>query len=148
MTRALLVAAALLAGCVDTTRCHMPSDWKPCAGESAQPGAGGTPPAIVQLSAPTCAYVTDPAVQGKLHVTDPESDAVVAHVTFSAGARVDETDIDLPDAGRMGTEWSGDIVLRSMAATTMESSLDVRVKVTDLAGNQSVPFCNTLSFVR
>ena len=148
MTRALLVAALALAGCVDATRCHLPSDWKPCAGSSAELGASGTPPAIVALSVPTCAYVDDPEVQGTLHVTDPESDATVVHVTFSQGPRVDESDIDLPDAGRMGTEWSGDLQLRAMNATAMEGTLDVRVKVADLQGNQSVPFCNSLTFLK
>jgi len=50
-----LVLVALAAGCVDTSKCHAPVDWKPCAGESAEPGSSGSPPSIVQLTLPTCA---------------------------------------------------------------------------------------------
>src|SRR4051812_174849 len=91
---------ALAAGCVDTARCHMPTDWKPCAGESAQPGASGTPPAIVELSLPTCANLASPLIMGTLRVSDPDGDAQVLKATFFTGMRNNEDELELDDSGR------------------------------------------------
>ena len=149
MTRAFafgLATALLVSGCVDATACHMATDWKPCAGVAAQPGAGGTPPSIVQLTLPTCAFLDSPTVAGMLHVTDPDSDAQVVDATFSAGPRINVSEVQLPDAGRAGTEWTGTLGLKSTAMS--EGTYDVRIKITDLAGNQSQPYCGTLTMLR
>lgn len=138
--------ALALAGCVDTTACHMATDWKPCAGEKAQPGAGGTPPSIVALSLPTCAFLDSPTVIGTLHVTDPESDAQTLDATFSAGPRINVSQVQLPDSGRAGTEWSGPLALTSQAKS--EGTYDVRIKITDVGGNQSLPYCGTLTLLK
>lgn len=145
---ALVLAAA---GCVDTSKCHAPSDWKPCAGETAEPGSSGMPPTIVQLSMPTCGYVDSPTVKGTLHVTDPDGDAQVVKSTLFMGARSNEAEVQLDDAGRNGNEWSGDLLLSIMTAAggmAMQGTSDVRVKVTDRAGGQSVPYCNSIALVR
>ena len=144
------VATLLVAGCVDS-KCHVPSDWKPCAGATAEPGASGSPPSIVELSLPTCANLSSPTVMGTLHVTDPDGDAQVLKATFYAGMRINEDELELDDAGRSGNDWSGSfsVVLRGPSGgMLMEGSDDVHMKVTDRAGAQSVPFCNTLSIVR
>ncbi len=147
-----LLTLAALAGCVDTTHCHMATDWKPCAGEVAQPGASGTPPGIVELSLPTCAYLDDPTLSGTLHVTDPDGDAQTVKAAFYAGMRLDEVDVTLPDSGRSGTEWTGTVVLSTVAnggtAPMMQETDDVIIKVTDRAGGQSVPFCGSFSLVQ
>jgi hypothetical protein len=146
----VIVIVPFVAACVDTNKCHMPSDWKPCSGEMAQPGAGGTPPTIVSLSMPTCAYVDTPSASGALHVSDPEGDAQVVKATFYAGARVNESEVQLPDAGRSGNDWTGMLTLTvpGTMQVQMPRSLDVRIKVTDRAGNQSAPVCNTFSLVQ
>jgi hypothetical protein len=148
---AMLAAALAVAGCVDTKTCHVPSAWKPCAGETAEPGASGTPPSIVELSLPTCAYLTAPLVTGTLHATDPDGDVQVLKATSFQGARTMESELELDDLDRSGNDWSGDFtisVTMSSGTTPMESSVDVVMKVTDRAGAQSVPFCNTIALVR
>lgn len=143
---ALVLALALAgAGCVDEKACHMATAWKPCANTKAQPGAGGTPPAITMLSLPTCAFLDSPTVQGTMHVTDPESDAQLVSFTFSAGPRINVSQFQLPDAGRAGTEWDGGIAIMSLAKS--EGTYDVRIKIDDIAGNQSVPYCGTLTML-
>lgn len=146
------LAAVLLAGCVDTRTCHMPQAWKPCPNTAAQPGAAGTPPAIVDLSLPTCVFVDTPQATGTLHVTDPDGDAAVLKATFFQGRRNNESELMLSDANRSGSEWSGGItiVLTGAGGSGMltESTADVVVKVVDAQGAQSVPFCNTISAVR
>jgi hypothetical protein len=153
MVRLLVASAVVLvaAGCVDQSKCHMPSDWKPCAGQTAQPGASGTPPMIVQLSLPTCAYLDSPLVTGTLRVDDPDADQQVLKATFFTGARNNEDELQLDDAGRSGNEWSGNlsVVLQgAMGGMLMEGSDDVVMKVTDRAGGQSAPFCNSIAIVR
>lgn len=154
MMRALVLAAAAAlgcAGCVDTKGCHMAHDWKPCANTHAEPGAGGTPPAIVELSLPTCAFVDSPSMTGTLHVTDPDFDAQVVDVTFYVGARTSVSQLQLADAGRAGSEWTGTLTIEAVSqagGAAMEGTSDVRVKVTDLAGNQSVPYCGTFTLLR
>ena len=149
---AALAVLGAAAGCVDTTRCHTAVDWKPCAGETAEPGASGTPPQIVELSLPTCASVDAPTVSGTLHVTDADGDAQVLKVALtSGGMRSDETELELDDAGRSGNDWSGSfslMVTGSMGGMVMQGSDDVRVKVTDRAGGQSLPLCNTIAIVQ
>jgi hypothetical protein len=145
---AVLVAAA---GCVDQSKCHTPSDWKPCEGQTAQPGASGLPPMIVQLSLPTCAYLDSPTVTGTLRVDDPDADQQVLKATFYTGMRNNEDELQLDDAERSGNEWSGSfsVVLQGAGgAMLMEGSDDVIMKVTDRAGGQSAPFCNSIAIVR
>lgn len=144
-------AALVAAGCVDTKQCHMAVDWKPCPGEPAQAGASGTPPSIVQLSLPTCAFVDAPMVTGTLRVTDPDADAQVVKATLYTGMRTNEDELQLDDAGRNGNDWSGGLVVALQSAgggMVMESSDDVVIKVTDRAGAQSVPYCNSIALVR
>jgi hypothetical protein len=145
------LASLALVGCVDTRTCHTASAWKPCPGQTAQPGASGTPPTIVALSLPTCAYLDTPQVMGMLHVSDPDGDAQVVKATFFTGARSNESEVQLPDSGRSGNEWSGTLSLTLVGGNggmLMEGSNDVVVKVTDRAGGQSVPFCNSIAVVR
>ena len=144
-------AALVAAGCVDTKQCHLAVDWKPCPGEPAQAGASGTPPSIVQLSLPTCAFLDAPTVTGTLRVTDPDGDAQVVKATLYTGMRANEDELQLDDAGRSGNDWSGGLVVAlqsSGGGMAMESSDDVVIKVTDRAGAQSVPFCNSIALVR
>jgi hypothetical protein len=150
-----LFAASVLAfaagGCVDTSKCHTPTDWKPCAGQTAQAGASGSPPMIVQLSLPTCAYLDTPLVTGTLRVDDPDADQQVVKATFFTGMRNNENELELDDAGRSGNEWSGNfsVVLQGGGGgMLMEGSDDVVIKVTDRAGAQSAPFCNSIAIVR
>jgi hypothetical protein len=126
----------------------MPSEWKPCAGETAEPGASGTPPAITMLAVATCAPLAAPVVYGTMQVTDPDGDAQLMKVGIYAGSRVDGTDVVLSPAGHSGTGWSGDVdfTVSNMSVMT-QASYDVRVKVTDVAGNQSVPMCNTITLL-
>lgn len=145
------MAALALAGCVDSARCKLPSDWQPCAGAAAQPGASGTPPTILRLSLPTCAFVASPTVSGTLEVSDPDGDAQTFKATFSVGVRTDESEVQLPDVGRSGNDWSGSAQLTVMPAgggAAGEGSYDVRAKVTDRAGGQSAPRCGTLTLLR
>jgi hypothetical protein len=149
----LAAAAALLgaAGCVDTKACHNAIVWKPCAGEAAEAGASGTPPSITDLELPTCAYLDSPTVSGTLEVTDPDGDAQVAKATFAQGVRTNESEAELDDAERSGNDWSGPfavVVVGSSGGMLMEGTYDARVKVTDRAGGQSVPFCNSIALVR
>ena len=144
-------AALVLAGCVDTKQCHMAVDWKPCPGETAQAGASGTPPSIVELSLPTCAFVDAPVVMGTLRVTDPDGDAQIVKATFYTGMRNNEDELQLDDAGRSGNDWSGSFSVALQGAggaMVMEGSDDVVIKVTDRAGAQSVPYCNSIALVR
>jgi hypothetical protein len=146
-----LVIVFVAAGCVDTKVCHTPIVWKPCAGQSAQPGSSGSPPSIVELSLPTCAYVDTPIAAGSLKVTDPDSDAAVVKSTFSAGARLDESELVLDDMHRSDTDWSDDFSLTIAAGSggmLTEMTEDVSVKVVDTAGAQSIPFCHSISLVR
>ncbi len=144
--------AALLAGCVDTKQCHVAVDWKPCPGQPAEAGASGSPPSIVELSLPTCAYLDAPQVTGTLHVTDPDGDAQVLKATFySGGMRSNEAELELDDAHRAGNDWQGGFglaITSAMGGMPMESSDDVVMKVTDRAGAQSVPYCNTIALVQ
>src|SRR5512146_2238048 len=135
-------AALVAAGCVDTTQCPLAVDWNPCPGEPAQAGASGTPPSIVQLSLPTCAFLDAPTVTGTLRVTDPDGDAQIVKATLYSGMRVNEDELQLDDAGRSGNDWSGGLVVALQSGgggMVMEGSDDVVVKVTDRAGAQSVP---------
>ena len=75
MRFAFALAAALLAGGCVSSKCHTPTVWKPCGGDSAEPGDTGTPPSIVALSAPTCVDLDSPTTSATLHVTDPDGDA-------------------------------------------------------------------------
>ena len=150
----LFAASAVLfaaAGCVDQSKCHMPSDWKPCAGQTAQQGASGSPPQILQLTLPTCAYLDSPLVTGTLRVTDPDADQQVLKATFFSGMRNNEAEEPLVDANRSGAEWSGDfgVVLQGPNGGMLaEGSVDVIMKVSDRAGAQSAPFCNSIAVVR
>jgi hypothetical protein len=151
--RSLLAAIVALAaaGCGPDSKCHMPIDWKPCAGQTAQPGSSGTPPTILELSLPTCAYVDTPTATGTLRVTDPDGDAQVLKLTLFDGARENEAEIQLDDAARSGNEWTGQFVVAitgSSGGKVMEGSSDLHAKVTDRAGAQSVPFCNSIAIVR
>jgi hypothetical protein len=148
--RALWLVVPLSVACVDTSKCHQATAWKPCPGEAAQPGASGTPPTIVSLSLPTCAYLAAPAASGELHVSDPDGDAQVVKGSFYAGPRVDESELQLSDGGRAGNEWMGALTLAvpGTMPTRQPLSYDVRIKVTDRAGNQSAPVCNTFSLVQ
>jgi hypothetical protein len=148
---AMLAAALTAAGCVDTKTCHQPSAWKACAGEPAQPGASGSPPSIVELSVVTCTYKDAPLVSGTLHVTDPDGDAQVLKVTSIQGVRTNESEVQLDDLDRNGNEWSGSFDIQTVSQSSgmlMEGDIDVVMKVTDRAGAQSVPFCNTIAIVR
>ncbi len=146
----LALAVALAgAGCVDG-KCHAPTAWKPC-GDPAEPGASGTPPTIVSLEVPTCAYLDSPSVTASLQVTDPDGDAQTVKVTFfNGGVRASETELELDDAERNGNDWSGSfglLVMGSGGGMPMLGSDDVRVKVTDRAGGQSAPFCSSVAIV-
>jgi hypothetical protein len=146
-----LVAAAAAAGCVDTRVCHTPSPWKVCAGTSAQPGASGTPPAILELSVATCAYKASPAVMGSMRATDPDGDVQVLKATSFQGVRTHESELLLDDGGRSGNDWSGSFTLAvvdSGSGMLMEGTTDVVMKAADRAGAQSVPYCNSITIVR
>ena len=145
------VAALAAAGCVDQSKCHMPSDWKPCEGQTAQAGASGSPPMIVQLSLPTCAYLDSPVVTGTLRADDPDADQQVLKATLYTGQRNSEAEVQLDAADLSGNEWSGTVAVAvqgSMGGMLMEGSSDVIMKVTDRAGGQSAPFCNSIAIVR
>lgn len=150
--QAALIAAAVAAlGCVDTRTCHVPSAWKPCAGQSAQPGSSGTPPSIVELSVATCAYQSSPLVMGTLHANDPDGDVQLLKATSFQGVRTKESELPLDDVNRSGNDWSGSFTLDIVSVSSgmlMEGSNDVVMKVTDRAGAQSVPYCNTIAIVR
>jgi hypothetical protein len=149
--RACLVLPLFSLGCVDLGKCYMPTYWKPCPGETAQLGSSGSPPTIVELALPTCTSINAPTLQGTLHVTDPDGDAQVLKATFTAGSRLNESEAQLSDLNRSGSEWSGGVaivVTSTGGSTPMESTDEVRMKVTDVQGGQSVPFCDTLSLVR
>lgn len=151
MVRILAIAALVAAGCIDTAKCKQPSEWKPCAGESAQPGASGTPPRIVSLSMPTCAYVESPTVSGSIHVVDPDADTTTLKASFYVGPRVDEVDVPVPAADAALADWTDSIfvtVTSSGSGTVSEGTRDVRLKITDRAGGQSLPYCNTLTLVK
>lgn len=129
----------------------MPVEWKPCPGESAEPGASGSPPMIVELSLPTCAYLDSPTVKGTLRASDQDGDVQILKATFYAGMHINESELQLDDAGRSGNDWAGTfsvVVAGSTGGMVMEGSDDVRMKVTDRGGAQSAPFCNTISIVR
>lgn len=147
-----IALVAVVAGCVDQKTCHQPAAWKPCPNTRAEPGASGTPPAIVELSLPTCVYVDTPVAMGSLHVSDPDGDATVVKATFFQGVRNNESELPLDAAHRSGTEWSGSfaVTLVGGGASGMltESTDDVMVKVVDAAGAQSVPYCNTIAALR
>jgi hypothetical protein len=146
-----LACGAAAAGCIDTShRCHEPVAWQPCPGAAAQPGASGVPPAITSLMLPTCAFVDAPSANGTLAVSDGDGDAQTVKASFYAGPRVAEAELQLDDARRMGNDWRGAVGLAVPGGSQMASELtfDVRVKVTDRAGNQSAPVCNTFSLVR
>jgi hypothetical protein len=149
---ACIVLVALASGCVDTSKCHAPVAWKPCAGDVAEPGASGSPPTIVELSTPACAYLDSPTVMGSLHVSDPDGDAqMIRAALYTSGMHSNEADIELDDAGRNGDEWTGQFTLAITGASggmPMEGTSDVRIKVTDRAGAQSVSYCNSVAIVR
>jgi hypothetical protein len=148
--RSAVIAALLVAGCLDTTKCKLPSAWKPCAGENAQPGASGTPPGIASLTLPTCAYVETPTVTGTIHVVDPDADTTLVKASFYIGMRVDEVEVPVPAADAASADWTDtiDVTVMNSGGTLTEGSRDVRLKITDRAGNQSVPYCNTLSLIK
>jgi len=65
--------------------------------------------------------------------------------------RNNENELELDDAGRSGNEWSGNFSVVAVAVERrmlMEGSDDVVIKVTDRAGAQSAPFCNSIAIVR
>jgi hypothetical protein len=144
----LWLAPLVLGACVDTNKCGLPQQWQPCAGESPEPGASGSPPGIQSLAMPTCAYVDNPIITGTLQVSDADGDAEVVHMTTSQGGmRLAEADTFLDSVGtRTGNDWTGPLVL-TISGTT-PASFDIRVKVDDVAGNQSLPVCNTVSLVQ
>jgi hypothetical protein len=149
--RPFALAALCLAGCIDTQKCHQPSDWKPCAGETAQPGASGTPPTVLALSLPTCAFVESPMVLGTLHASDPDADAQVLKASFYVGPRVDESEVQLPASDASAADWTDQIavtVVRKGGGAPSEGTSDVRIKLTDRAGGQSAPFCGTLTLLK
>ena len=140
----------LLAGCLDTNKCKMPSNWSPCAGETVEPGASGTPPGIASLTLPTCAFVENPSVSGPIHVVDPDADTTTLKASFYIGARVDETDVPIPGTDAASADWTDTIsitVSDASGGTLMPGSRDVRIKITDRAGNQSIPYCGTLALI-
>jgi len=149
---ATAAAALLAAGCVDTKACHNPTAWKPCSGATAEPGASGSPPAIVGLQMPTCADLDAPTASMSLSVTDPDGDAQVMIATlYTGGVRNTSAEVALDDAERSGNDWNGtiDLVISgAMGAMLMEGSSDVRIKVTDRQGGQSAPFCDSIAIVR
>lgn len=143
----LLAPLSLLGGCVDLNKCGLQQTWKPCAGETSEPGASGSPPSIVSFVMPTCAYVDAPVLTGTLNVSDADSDEQVAHVTtFQGGVRLAEADTVLDPSLLSGMNWSGPVLLT--VAGSSPASFDVRVKVDDVAGGQSQPVCNTVSLVQ
>ena len=75
----------------------------------AEPGSSGSPPTIVELSTPSCAYLDSPTVMGSLHVSDPDGDAqLIRAVAVHGRPARNEVDIALDDAGRNGNEWTGE----------------------------------------
>lgn len=143
----LWLAPLLVGGCVDLNKCGIPQAWKPCAGQTSEQGATGTPPAIVSLMMPTCAYVDNPIVTGTLKVSDADGDEKVAHVTTSqGGARLAEADTQLDPSLQSMNDWTGPLLLTVSGSTP--ASFDIRVKVDDVAGGQSVPVCNTVTLVQ
>lgn len=149
--RLLSLAALLLAGCLDTTKCKMPSSWTPCAGQTAQPGASGTPPAITSLSLPTCAYVENPMVAGPIHVVDPDADTMTLKASFYIGQRVNEVDVPVPFNDAASADWIDTVAIKVVESggggKLSEGTREVRLKITDKAGNQSVPYCGSLSLI-
>jgi hypothetical protein len=116
----------------------------------AEPGASGTPPSIVELTVATCAYKDNPTVAGTLHATDPDGDAQVLKATSFEGVRTNEAELLLDDASRNGNDWSGSFVMQTVPTSggmLTEGTDDVVMKVTDRAGAQSVPYCNTITIV-
>jgi hypothetical protein len=148
--RSAVLFALLFTGCLDTAKCKQPSAWKPCTGENAQPGASGTPPGIVSLTMPTCAYVESPTVTGTIHVVDPDADTTLVKASFYIGPRIDEVDVPIPVADAVSADWTDSISVTvvSSGGTLSEGSRDVRLKVTDHAGNQSVPYCNSMALIK
>jgi hypothetical protein len=143
----LLLAPLLVGGCVDTNKCGLPQAWQTCAGQTSEEGATGHPPTIVSLSMPTCAYVDNPIITGTLHVSDAEGDEQVAHVTTSqGGARLAEADTQLDKSLQTGNDWTGPLLLTVSGSTP--ASFDIRVKVDDVAGGQSIPVCRTVTLVQ
>src|SRR4051794_25939397 len=129
----------------------MPTPWKVCAGEVAEPGSSGTPPSIAELSVATCAYVDAPQFMGTLHANDPDGDAQVLKATSHQGVRTKESELLLDDAHRSGNDWSGSFTLLLVSTGTgmlMEGTNDVVMKVVDRAGAQSVPYCGSVTIVR
>jgi hypothetical protein len=148
-----LAALLCAAGCVDTNKCHMATAWLPCAGETAQPGASGTPPTIVELALPTCGFVDSPTVTGTIHVSDPDADSQLVKITFFAGKRVNEIELPIAAANAAMTDWSDALSVAVGAESggggmSTEGTFDVRIKVTDRAGNQSQPYCGSIALLR
>jgi hypothetical protein len=143
----LAVLALPTFGCVDVHRCHDPVPWRVCDGETAQPGASGAPPSILALVLPTCANLDGPTVTGTLHVTDPDSDAQLVKLTVFSGARLSESEAALDDASRTTTDWEGTYALSLPTTQRREASYQLRLKVTDRAGNQSAPLCSTFTLL-
>ena len=138
----LAVAPLVAAGCVDSVRCHAPSPWPACTGETSEPGASGTPPSITSLMMPTCAYVSEPAVTGNLQVADPDGDAQTVKASLYVGPRLSESEVTLP------ASVTAPVPLTLVVPMASEGAYDVRVKVVDRAGGQSAPVCNTLTLFR
>jgi hypothetical protein len=144
---AAAVMAVAVAGCVDVHRCHDPVAWRVCDGESAQPGASGAAPAIVALVLPTCANVNAPTVSGVLHISDADGDAQLVKMSLFAGTRIAESELPLDDAGRTGNDWEGTYELAPPVQMRQATTYQVRLKVTDRAGNQSAPLCAAFSII-
>jgi hypothetical protein len=138
-----LALLLLVAGCVDTVKCHAPSVWPACSDATAEPGASGMPPVITVLSLPTCAFVEVPSVSGTILITDPDGDVAATKTSIYVGTRQSETDMMLP-AGHMG-DYSGAF---SVTVPGKPGAYDVRVKAVDRAGGQSAPLCNTVTVLQ
>jgi hypothetical protein len=142
----LLVAGCgdIVAGCVDTAKCHAPVAWQPCADGTAEPGASGTPPTISSLMLPTCAFVDSPAVSGSITVSDPDGDAALIKSSLYQGVRLLETEAMLPAMPM--NNYAGMLTIAFSMAKV--GAYDVRIKATDRAGGQSAPLCNTITILQ
>jgi hypothetical protein len=99
------------------------------------------------LLLPTCANFDQATVSGPLQVSDPDGDAQLVKLTLAAGARLSESELPLDDAGRSGNDWQGSYELTVSSPDRQQATYQVRLKVTDRAGNQSVPLCSDFSVI-
>jgi hypothetical protein len=80
-------------------------------------------------------------------VSDADGDAQLVKLTLSAGARLSESELALDDGGRSGNDWQGSYELTVSSQDRQQTTYQVRLKVTDRAGNQSAPFCSDFSMI-